>query len=74
MVDLFKVSNGHTAKISINFEENGLIKRKEDPPNRRRKIVELTDKGLEKTELIINTIEHEKKQLKRLLFKFLCGE
>ncbi len=83
LVNLFKVSDGYTAKILRNFEENGLIKRKEDPSNRRRKIVELTEKGIEKTEIIIKTIdEHEKqqsknmnpdefKQLKKLLYKFL---
>ena len=83
LVNLFKVSDGYTAKILRHFEENGLIKRREDPSNRRRKIVELTDKGIEKTELIIKTIDnHEKqqlknmapeefKQLKKLLYKFL---
>ena len=83
LANLFKVSDGYTAKILRNFEENGLIKRKEDPSNRRRKIVELTEKGIEKTEIIIKTIdEHEKqqsknmnpdefKQLKKLLYKFL---
>lgn len=83
LVNLFKVSDGYTAKILRYFEENDLIKRKEDPNNRRRKIVELTDKGMEKTNIIIKTIdEHEKqqlknmtpeefKQLKKLLYKFL---
>lgn len=83
LVNLFKVSDGYTAKILRHFEENGLIKRREDPTNRRRKIVELTEKGIEKTDMIIKTIdEHEKqqsknmdpnefKQLKKLLYKFL---
>ena len=86
LVNLFKVSNGYTAKILRNFEDKGLIKRKEDPTNRRRKIVELTDKGIKKTNKIIKTIdEHEKqqlknmtpdefKQLKKLLYKFLNNE
>jgi len=85
LVNLFKVSDGYTAKILRNFEDNGLITRKEDPTNRRRKIVELTDKGLEKTDIIIKTIDnHEKQQLKnmtpdefdqlkKLLYKFLTG-
>lgn len=86
LVTLFKVSDGYTAKILRNFEENGLITRKEDPTNRRRKIVELTPKGIEKTDIIMKTIaEHEKQQsqhmsedefkmLKKLLFKFLSEE
>ncbi|WP_461463281.1 MarR family winged helix-turn-helix transcriptional regulator, partial [Methanobrevibacter sp.] len=49
LVNLFKVSNGYTAKILQNFEENELIRRFEDPTNRRQKIVELTPKGMEKT-------------------------
>ena len=85
LFNLFKVSDGYTAKILRNFEDNGLITRKEDPTNRRRKIVELTDKGLEKTDIIIKTIDnHEKQQLKnmtpdefdqlkKLLYKFLTG-
>lgn len=83
LVNLFKVSDGYTAKILRNFEDSELISRKEDPANRRRKIVELTEKGIEKTDIIIKTIdEHEKqqsnnmtdeefRQLKKLLFKLL---
>ena len=81
MVNLFKVSNGYTAKILRNFEDNNLITRCEDPTNRRQKIVELTPKGIEKTDTIIEHIitwennhdlnDDEIKTLKRLLFKFL---
>ena len=81
-----KTTQKDLVKILRNFEDKGLIKRKEDPTNRRRKIVELTDKGIKKTNKIIKTIdEHEKqqlknmtpdefKQLKKLLYKFLNNE
>lgn len=81
LVNLFKVSNGYTAKILRNFEDNNLITRCEDPTNRRRKIVELTSKGIEKTDAILEHIiawennhnlnDDEIKTLKKLLFKFL---
>jgi DNA-binding MarR family transcriptional regulator len=63
------------------FEDLGYITRCEDPTNRRKKIVELTDKGTEKTEELLGLIrnweinvtskmtEEEVKLLKRLLFK-----
>jgi len=81
LVNLFKVSNGYTAKILRNFEDNNLITRCEDSTNRRRKIVELTPKGIEKTDAILEHIiawennhnlnDDEIITLKRLLFKFL---
>lgn len=81
LVKLFQVSNGQASKILRKFEEKGLIKRKEDPESRRRKIVELTPKGLQKTDKIMEHIitwenshvlnEAELKTLKKLLFKFL---
>ena len=84
LVNLFKVSNGYTAKILRNFEDNNLITRCEDPTNRRQKIVELTPKGMEKTDAILEHIiiwennhdlnDDELKTLKRLLFKFLSEE
>lgn len=84
LVNLFKVSNGYTAKILQNFEENKLITRFEDPTNRRQKIVELTPKGMEKTDAILEHIiiwennhnlnDDEIETLKRLLFKFFSEE
>jgi DNA-binding MarR family transcriptional regulator len=80
-VELFKVSEGYTAKLLRKFEDLGYITRCEDPTNRRKKIVELTDKGTEKTEELLGLIrnweinvtskmtEEEVKLLKRLLFK-----
>ena len=81
LVELFKVSEGYTAKLLRKFEDNGYITRCEDPSNRRQKIVELTDKGIEKTDELFELIgnweknvtskmtDDEVKTLKRLLFK-----
>ena len=84
LVNLFKVSNGYTAKILRNFEDNNLITRCENPTNRRQKIVELTPKGIEKTDAILEHIitwennhnlnDDEIKTLKKLLFKFLSDK
>lgn len=78
---LFHVSNGHASKILRKFEDYGFITRKEDPENRRQKIVKLTEKGMEKTDEILahinkwerlhNMNSEDLKTLKRLLFKFL---
>lgn len=81
LVELFKVSEGYTAKLLRKFEDLGYITRCEDPTNRRKKIVELTEKGFEKTEELIKLIDDweinvtskmtdsEVKLLKRLLYK-----
>ncbi|MBQ9025092.1 MAG: winged helix-turn-helix transcriptional regulator [Methanobrevibacter sp.] len=83
LVRLFKVSDGYTAKLLKRFEDKGFITRHEDPENRRRKIVRLTDKGCEKTDEILDYInsweeqrrtklsDEEFKTLKKLLFKYL---
>ena len=59
----------------------GLIERIEDPSNRRRKLVKLTDKGIKKTDKILKYIdywedvavegldEEEIRVLKKALFK-----
>lgn len=83
LVKLFNVSNGYASKILKKFEEKGFITRIEDPNNRRSKIVELTDKGIQKTDSIVNHVtnwenthdltEKELKTLKELLFKFLSN-
>lgn len=81
LVELFKVSEGYTAKLLRKFEDLGYITRHEDPSNRRKKIVEITPQGLEKTDELIELIDgweikvtsdmsdDEIKLLKRLLFK-----
>ena len=50
LVKLFKVSGAYIAKLLRKFEENGYIVRKEDPKNRRKKLVKITDEGIKKTD------------------------
>ena len=81
LVELFKVSGAYIAKLLRKFEDHGYIARKEDPENRRKKIVKMTDKGIKKTDEIIEVIqnwedkvtasisEDEIKTLKEILFK-----
>ena len=81
LVELFRVSEGYTAKLLRKFEDKGYIFRYEDPTNRRKKIVELTSRGIEKTDELIKLIngweikvtknmsDEEVKMLKSLLFK-----
>ena len=83
LVELFKVSDGYTAKLLRKFENLEFITRIEDPTNRRRKIVKLTPKGIEKTDQLIKIIsnweknittkitENEYETLKIILFKLL---
>lgn len=85
LVELFKVSEGYTAKLLRKFEDKGYITRCEDPTNRRKKIVELTDKGIAKTDELIELIKNwelkvtsemsdeEIKLLKSLLFKVVSS-
>lgn len=81
LVELFKVSEGYTAKLLRKFEDLGYIERHENPTNRRIKIVELTPSGIEKTDKLIdivstweenvtsNMTDDEVATLKKLLFK-----
>ncbi len=81
LVELFKVSEGYTAKLLRKFEDLGYIERHENPTNRRIKIVELTSSGIEKTDKLIdivstweenvtsNMTDDEVATLKKLLFK-----
>ena len=81
LVELFKVSEGYTAKLLRKFEDLGYIERHENPKNRRIKIVELTSRGIEKTDGLIdivstweenvtsNMTDDEVATLKKLLFK-----
>ena len=85
LVELFKVSEGYTAKLLRKFEDLGYISRREDPTNRRKKIVELTDEGIRKTDELIKLIvnwerkvtsemsDEEVKLLKSLLFKVVSS-
>lgn len=81
LVELFKVSGAYIAKLLRKFEDHGYIARKEDPENRRKKLVKMTDDGIKKTDEIIEVIqnweekvtasisEDEIKTLKDILFK-----
>lgn len=85
LVNLFKVSDGYTAKLLRRFELAGLIERIEDPSNRRRKLVRLTDKGIKRTDKILKYIDYweeavmdgmdddEREVLKRSLFKLVLN-
>lgn len=85
LVNLFKVSDGYTAKLLRRFEMAGLIQRIEDPSNRRRKLVKLTDKGIKRTDKILKYIdywedtvmdgidENERKVLKKALLKMVLN-
>lgn len=81
LATLFRVSDGHASKTLRKFEDRGFITRKENPENRRQKIVKLTERGMEKTDEILDYINKweklhnmngdDLKTLKRLLFKFI---
>ena len=85
LVNLFKVSDGYTAKFLRRFELAGLIERIEDPSNRRRKLVKLTEKGIKRTDKILKYIDYweetvmdgmddgERKALKKALFKLVLN-
>ena len=85
LVEAFSVSSAYIAKLLRKFEDKGYVKRKEDPENRRRKLVELTDKGVKKTDEIIEVIKNweseitsplsdaELKAFKKTLFKITGG-
>ena len=81
LVDVFKVSDAYIAKLLRKFENDEYIERMEDPQNRRKKIVRLTSKGVEKADEIITVItgweneitskltDDETATLKKILFK-----
>ena len=83
LVKLFDVSGPYMAKLLKKFEDDGLITRKEDQENRRKKIVEISQLGMEKTDNLIKVIDEwereatsnlndeEVKTLKRLLSKVI---
>ena len=83
LVELFKVSGAYIAKLLRKFEDKNYIVRKEDPENRRKKLVEMTDEGTKKTDELIEIIqnwenkvtagisEDEIKTLKEILFKII---
>ena len=83
LTKLFKVRKGYTAKLLRRFEDNGWVKREEDPKNRRKKIVNLTPECVKKTDELIGLLDTwenkvssglsdvEISVLKNLLFKLV---
>ena len=86
LVDVFNVSDAYIAKLLKKFEDNEYITRMEDPQNRRKKIVKLTQNGMKKTDELIKFIEDWEKEatsdltadeimtLKNILFKIIKME
>ena len=85
LVELFKVSGAYMAKLLRKFEDMGYVERSEDPENRRKKVVRLTDEGIEKTDEFIEVIqnwddkitssisEDELKTMKNVLYKIIAN-
>ncbi len=83
LVNLFKVSGAYVAKLLRKFEDMGYVARKENPENRRKKLVRITDEGIKKTDELIEVIQNwedevtanisddELKTLKKILFKII---
>ena len=83
LVNLFKVSGAYVAKLLRKFEDMGYVERKENPENRRKKLVRITDEGIKKTDELIEVIQNwedevtanisddELKTLKKILFKII---
>jgi len=63
LVEIFKVSGAYMAKLLRKFEDENYILRVENPENRREKIVELTEKGIEKTNQLIEIIDDWEKEV-----------
>ena len=73
------------AKLLRKFEDMGYVERKEDPENRRKKIVKVTNEGIEKTDEFIEVIqnwedtitasisEDELKTMKKVLYKIIAN-
>lgn len=85
LVKLFKVSGAYMAKLLRKFEDMRYVERREDPENRRKKIVKVTNEGIEKTDEFIEVIqnwedtitasisEDELKTMKRILYKIIAN-
>ena len=73
------------AKLLRKFEDMGYVERREDPENRRKKIVKVTNEGIEKTDEFIEVIqnwedtitasisEDELKAMKKVLYKIIAN-
>ncbi|WP_455645656.1 MarR family winged helix-turn-helix transcriptional regulator [Methanosphaera sp.] len=65
----FRKTEGYTAKVLRKFEDLGLITRQENPENRRKKIVKLTQKGLEKTDEILGVLDSWEEEVTSVMTK-----
>ncbi|WP_323735762.1 MarR family transcriptional regulator [Methanosphaera sp. ISO3-F5] len=65
LAEMFNVSEGYTAKLLRKFEDKELISRREDPNNRRKKIVTLTEKGIQKMEEIMSLVDQWEEKVSR---------
>ena len=86
LVEVFNVSDAYIAKLLRKFEDSEYITRMEDPQNRRKKIVKLTQKGMKKTDELIEVIDEWERKvtsdltdeeitvLKNILFKIISKE
>ena len=63
LVELFGVSGAYIAKLLKKFEDENYIVRRENQENRRKKIVEITEKGIEKTDQLIKVIDDWEKEV-----------
>lgn len=61
----FKFTEGYTAKVIRNLEDDGYITRRENPENRRKKIVTLTDEGNKISQYLVDTITSWEKLITR---------
>ncbi|WP_296888924.1 MarR family winged helix-turn-helix transcriptional regulator [uncultured Methanobrevibacter sp.] len=63
LVELFGVSGAYIAKLLKKFEDENYIVRRENQENRRKKIVEMTENGIEKTDQLIKVIDDWEKEV-----------
>lgn len=63
LVELFGVSGAYIAKLLKKFEDENYIVRRENQENRRKKIVEITENGIEKTDQLIKVIDDWEKEV-----------
>ena len=52
----FGKTEGYTAKVLNQFDEKGLVNRRENPENRRQKLVTLTEKGIIQAKQVLSQI------------------
>lgn len=50
------MDRGNAAKVMLSLENQGIIRRTVNPKNRREYLIELTNEGKQKIDLVINTV------------------